>query len=313
MFGLDPAPGMLLVPLFCFFTSLIFSAFGIAVAASVAKIDQFNYVTTLIITPLFLVAGTFFPINQLPEGVQVASQLNPLHHLVELVRARCFGFKAHRPAAGGVPDRRRPRDVARRGEPHGEAADRLERELGAESRLGRAAVDLRGHRHVLERDARAARRRAARPGARRRGRARRTARPGRPGSRRSSPAPRSGGTGARRRRRTAPRPRTRPRTARRRSRSRRPRWRRRRCSRPKRPLRVAHDRGGGDHEIGRAVRDILRSDRLHGRDPRVEVRVRGGQRLRALGVAVEQRHAREPGEDLLRQLEVRVALAAAAR
>ena len=43
-------------------------AFGIAVAASVAKIDQFNYVTTLFITPLFLVAGTFFPIDQLPEG-----------------------------------------------------------------------------------------------------------------------------------------------------------------------------------------------------------------------------------------------------
>ena len=93
VFGLDPAPGMLLVPLFAFFTSLIFSAFGIAVAASVAKIDQFNYVTTLFITPLFLVAGTFFPIDQLPEGVQVASQLNPLHHLVELVRHASFGFK----------------------------------------------------------------------------------------------------------------------------------------------------------------------------------------------------------------------------
>jgi lipooligosaccharide transport system permease protein len=93
-FGLDPTPGMLLVPLFAFFTSLIFSAFGITVAASVAKIDQFNYVTTLFITPLFLVAGTFFPIDQLPEGVQVASQLNPLHHLVELVRHAAFGFEA---------------------------------------------------------------------------------------------------------------------------------------------------------------------------------------------------------------------------
>jgi lipooligosaccharide transport system permease protein len=92
-FGLDPKPGMLLVPLFAFFTSLIFSAFGIAVAASVAKIDQFNYVTTLFITPLFLVAGTFFPIDQLPEGVQIASLLNPLHHLVELVRHSAFGFE----------------------------------------------------------------------------------------------------------------------------------------------------------------------------------------------------------------------------
>jgi lipooligosaccharide transport system permease protein len=94
LFGLDPAPGMLLVPIFCFFTALGFAAFGIAVAASVAKIDQFNYVTTLVITPLFLVAGTFFPIAGLPEGFQVAAQVNPLHQLVELVRHSAFGFEA---------------------------------------------------------------------------------------------------------------------------------------------------------------------------------------------------------------------------
>jgi lipooligosaccharide transport system permease protein len=93
-FGLDPAFGMLLVPLFCFITALGFAAFGIAVAASVAKIDQFNYVTTLVVTPLFLVAGTFFPIDDLPAGVQAAAQLNPLHHLVELVRHSAFGFEA---------------------------------------------------------------------------------------------------------------------------------------------------------------------------------------------------------------------------
>ena len=94
LFGLDPAPGMLLVPLFCFITALGFAAFGIAVAGSVAKIDQFSYVTTLVITPLFLVAGTFFPIDELPEGFQVAAQFNPLHQLVELVRGSAFGFEA---------------------------------------------------------------------------------------------------------------------------------------------------------------------------------------------------------------------------
>jgi lipooligosaccharide transport system permease protein len=92
-FGLDPAPGMLLVPLFCFVTALGFAAFGIATAASVQKIDQFNYVTTLVITPLFLVAGTFFPIDGLPDPVRAAAQLNPLHHLVELVRHASFGFE----------------------------------------------------------------------------------------------------------------------------------------------------------------------------------------------------------------------------
>jgi len=93
-FGLDPAPGMLLVPLFCFTTALGFAGFGITMAAIVAKIDQFSYVTTLFVTPLFLVAGTFFPIDGLPEGVQVVAQLNPLHQLVELVRGAAFGFEA---------------------------------------------------------------------------------------------------------------------------------------------------------------------------------------------------------------------------
>ena len=51
--------------------------------------------TTLVITPLFLVAGTFFPIDQLPEGLQVLAQFNPLHQLVELVR--------HAPSASRRP------------------------------------------------------------------------------------------------------------------------------------------------------------------------------------------------------------------
>jgi lipooligosaccharide transport system permease protein len=96
-FGLDPAPGMLLVPFFCLITALAFAAFGIAVAGTVQKIDQFSYVTTLFVTPLFLVAGTFFPIDQLPEGFQVAAQFNPLHQLVELVRHASFGFEATDP------------------------------------------------------------------------------------------------------------------------------------------------------------------------------------------------------------------------
>ncbi len=93
-FGLDPAPGMLLVPLFCFVTALGFAGFGVTMAAIVAKIDQFNYVTALCVTPLFLVSGAFFPIEGLPQGLQVLAQLNPLHQLVELVRGGAFGFEA---------------------------------------------------------------------------------------------------------------------------------------------------------------------------------------------------------------------------
>jgi lipooligosaccharide transport system permease protein len=92
--GLAPEPGMLLVPVFAFVTALGFAGFGVAMAATVAKIDQFNYVTALFVTPLFLVAGTFFPISGLPQGLQDVAQVNPLHQLVELVRGAAFGFEA---------------------------------------------------------------------------------------------------------------------------------------------------------------------------------------------------------------------------
>jgi len=91
-FGLNPAWGMLLVPIFALFTALGFAGFGITMAAIVAKIDQFNYVTALFVTPLFLVSGAFFPIDELPEGFQILAQLNPLHQLVELVRGGAFGY-----------------------------------------------------------------------------------------------------------------------------------------------------------------------------------------------------------------------------
>ena len=47
-----------------------------------------------VLTPLFLVAGTFFPLNKLPGWAQVLGDINPLHHCVELVRHAAFGFDA---------------------------------------------------------------------------------------------------------------------------------------------------------------------------------------------------------------------------
>jgi lipooligosaccharide transport system permease protein len=94
LFGLDPAVGMLVVPFVGFLTGLGFAAFGVLMAATVSKIDSFNYVTTTVITPLFLVSGTFFPISELPQWAQVLANLNPLYHCVQLVRDAVFGFKA---------------------------------------------------------------------------------------------------------------------------------------------------------------------------------------------------------------------------
>jgi lipooligosaccharide transport system permease protein len=93
VFGLDPAWGMLLVPFIAFLTGYGWASFGIFIAALLKSIDNFNYVTSTVITPLMLVAGTFFPIDRLPEWAQFLANFNPLYHCVELVRHAAFGFK----------------------------------------------------------------------------------------------------------------------------------------------------------------------------------------------------------------------------
>ena len=93
LFGLDPSWGMLLVPPIAMIAGFGWANFGICVSARVNSIDNFNYITSAVLTPLFLVAGTFFPIDGLPQWAQVIAQLNPLYHLVELVRDAVFGFE----------------------------------------------------------------------------------------------------------------------------------------------------------------------------------------------------------------------------
>ena len=84
---------MLLVPPIAMIAGFGWANFGICVSARVNSIDNFNYITSAVLTPLFLVAGTFFPIDGLPQWAQVIAQLNPLYHLVELVRHAVFGFE----------------------------------------------------------------------------------------------------------------------------------------------------------------------------------------------------------------------------
>ena len=93
VFGLDPAWGMLIVPLIAWVAGFGWACFGIAVAGYAKSIDNFSYIVSAVLTPLFLVAGTFFPLDALPEWAQLLGELNPLHHCVELVRHAAFGFE----------------------------------------------------------------------------------------------------------------------------------------------------------------------------------------------------------------------------
>jgi hypothetical protein len=85
-FGLDPAWGMLAVPVIAWIAGFGWANFGIAVAGFSKSFENFNYVVSAVLTPLFLLAGSFFPLDGFPEWLQVLAQLNPLYHLVQLLR-----------------------------------------------------------------------------------------------------------------------------------------------------------------------------------------------------------------------------------
>ena len=90
-FGLQPEAGMLLVVPIGFVTGFGFAAFGVTIAAVAKTIDNFNYITSAVLTPMFLVAGTFFPVSKLPSGIRTVALVNPLYHCVQLVRDASLG------------------------------------------------------------------------------------------------------------------------------------------------------------------------------------------------------------------------------
>ena len=93
VFGLQPRIDMLVIPAIAFISGFGWATFGIMIAGLLKSIDNFSYVTSILLTPLMLVAGTYFPIDRLPEWAQIAGNFNPLHHTVELVRHASFGWE----------------------------------------------------------------------------------------------------------------------------------------------------------------------------------------------------------------------------
>jgi lipooligosaccharide transport system permease protein len=92
VFGLATYPLALLAIPLAFLGGLMFAAFGMCFTAITPRIDTLNYPTSLFITPMFLVSGTFFPLSSLPNGVQTFANLFvPLVPVVKISRALTIG------------------------------------------------------------------------------------------------------------------------------------------------------------------------------------------------------------------------------
>ena len=61
------------------------------VTALAPSYDFFMFYQTLVLTPMLLLSGVFFPLGQLPDAVRQAAMILPLAHAVELIRAAMLG------------------------------------------------------------------------------------------------------------------------------------------------------------------------------------------------------------------------------
>jgi len=79
-----------IIPL-VFLIGLCFAAMGLVMTAVSPSYDFFMYYFTLVITPMVLLCGVFFPVSQLPPLLQAVSAWLPLTHAIQLVRPLLLG------------------------------------------------------------------------------------------------------------------------------------------------------------------------------------------------------------------------------
>jgi lipooligosaccharide transport system permease protein len=93
--------GILAIP------ATVLGALAIAAPLSAWAVEResdgaFSVVMRIVVFPLFLFSGTFFPISRLPDWLEPFALLSPLYHAVELCRAATTGSVEWLDAGGNV-------------------------------------------------------------------------------------------------------------------------------------------------------------------------------------------------------------------
>ena len=91
MFGLVASPLAALAIPAAFLTGIAFGALSMILTATASTIGAMNNFFTLVLTPMFMVSGVFFPLDGLPDGVQGLAWAMPLTPAVALTRALLTG------------------------------------------------------------------------------------------------------------------------------------------------------------------------------------------------------------------------------
>jgi len=86
-----PLGALIALPL-CFVSAFIFAGLGLLVAARSRTIEDISYPQYLLIFPMFLFCGIFFPLENLPKVFQWIAWALPLTSVISLVRSLTLGL-----------------------------------------------------------------------------------------------------------------------------------------------------------------------------------------------------------------------------
>ncbi|TPQ31885.1 MULTISPECIES: ABC transporter permease [Cupriavidus] len=89
--GYAHMPGALLALPVIVLAGITFASLAMIVTALAPGYDFFMFYQTLVMTPMLLLSGVFFPLEQLPEGARAATNVLPLAHAVALIRPLMLG------------------------------------------------------------------------------------------------------------------------------------------------------------------------------------------------------------------------------
>lgn len=91
LFGVVRSPMALLLLPILFVSGLMFGVIGMTFTGLVNNMALFNYYFTIVVTPLFLFSGIFFPVSNLPGWAQIIAGFTPLYHVVNVSRNMALG------------------------------------------------------------------------------------------------------------------------------------------------------------------------------------------------------------------------------
>lgn len=86
-----PESALVIIPVVAL-VGFMFASLSIFFTSIVPSMDAFNYYFTLLLSPMFLLSGIFFPLDQLPSFVQGLAWLLPLTHAVNVIRPAALGL-----------------------------------------------------------------------------------------------------------------------------------------------------------------------------------------------------------------------------